>query len=313
MIFRSAVCTSTARLDGKTALITGSNTGIGKVAVKDFFERGARVIMACRNEDKAKVAADDIKTSCQTKENTGEILIERLDLGSLESIRNCAQKLLEREPKIDLLVNNAGVMMCPEGKTEDGFETQLGTNYLGHFLLTLLLLPKIRQSSAARIVNVSSVAHERGSIDFDDLNSQKKPYSAYAAYTQSKLANVLFTKELDRRLKESKIDNINVYSLHPGVIKTELGRHLQETYGSALMFVWRLFSWAIKTPEQGAQTTIYCSVDEKCANESGLYYSDCAVKTPSKAAQNSEDAEKLWVESLKLVGLPDNYNPFEQQ
>lgn len=310
MGFCNAVCTSAARLDGKTAIITGCNTGIGKVTAKDFFERGARVIMACRNKQKAIEAVDDIKTLCKSKENLGELAVEELDLTSLRSVRECAKTLLEKEPRIDLLVNNAGIMTCPEGKTEDGFETQFGTNHLGHFLFTLLLLPKIIQSTPARIVTVSSVAHDRGKIDFDDLNWNKRTYSAIGAYGQSKLANILFTKELARRLKEANINNVTSYSLHPGVIKTDLGRHISDTYGPVVKFLWGMVGWTMKTPEQGAQTTIYCSVDEKCANESGLYYAECAVKTPTKAARNEEDAKRLWIESLKLVNLPENYDPF---
>lgn len=310
MGFFSAVCTSAARLDGKTAVITGCNTGIGKITAKDFFERGARVIMACRNTEKASETANDIKTLCQNKENLGELVVEELDLSSLKSVRNCAKTLLEKEAKIDLLVNNAGIMACPEGKTEDGFETQFGTNHLGHFLFTLLLLPKICQSIPARIVTVSSMAHDRGTVDFDDLNWEKRKYSPVKAYGQSKLANVLFTKELARKLEENNINNVTAYSLHPGVIKTELGRHMKEVFGSFVLFAWGLFQWALKTPEQGAQTTIYCSIDEKCAKESGLYYAECAVKTPSKEARNEENAKRLWDESLKLVGLPADYNPF---
>ncbi|KAH1030019.1 hypothetical protein HUJ05_003159 [Dendroctonus ponderosae] len=271
MGFFSAACTSAARLDGKTAVITGCNTGIGKVTAKDFFERGARVIMACRDQQKAAAAADDIKASCQSTAKLGELVIEPLDLTSLQSVRNCANTILDKEPSIDLLVNNAGIMICPEGKTEDGFETQFGTNHLGHFLFTVLLLPKISQSERSRIVTLSSIAHE-----------------------------------------QANIDNVTTYSLHPGVIRTELGRHMRSTYGSVASFIWSLFSWAVKTPEQGAQTTIYCSVDEKCANESGLYYAECAVKTPSQAASNKEDAKRLWIESLRLVGLPNNYNPFKK-
>ncbi|CAG9759549.1 unnamed protein product [Ceutorhynchus assimilis] len=309
MRFFSAVCNSAARLDGKTAVITGCNTGIGKVTAKDFFERGARVIMACRNKVKATEAADDIKVSCQCKQNVGELIVEELDLTSLESVRRCAKTILEKEPKINLLVNNAGVMVCPEGKTEDGFEIQFGTNHLGHFLFTMLLLPRIIQSAPARIVTVSSVAHERGTMDFDDLNWTKKSYHPLKAYGQSKLSNILFSNELARRLKEANINDVTVYSLHPGVIKTELGRHVGSTYGSFLKFVWGFFSWALKTPIQGAQTTIYCSVDEKCANESGLYYAECAVKKPTKEATNVDDAKRLWTDSLKLVNLPENYDP----
>ncbi|XP_060537314.1 retinol dehydrogenase 13-like isoform X2 [Cylas formicarius] len=306
----NAMCTSVARLDGKTAVITGCNTGIGKVTVQDFFERGARVIMACRNREKATQAAEEIKQATASKSNLGEIIVEELDLMSLKSVRSCAEKILAREKRIDLLINNAGVMTCPYGKTEDGFEIQFGTNHLGHFLLTLLLLPRICQSTPARIVNVSSVAHERGTINFDDLNWSQTPYSAIKAYGQSKLANVLFTKELHRKLREKNIKDVNVYSLHPGVIKTELARHVADTYGKGVKLLMSAMRWFFKTPLQGAQTTIYCAVDEKCASESGLYYAECAVKEPSQAAQNEADAKRLWSESLKLVGLPENYEPF---
>lgn len=175
-------CTSPARLDGKTAIITGSNTGIGKITVKDFFERGnlfmnsngiqdfafnliknitgARVVMACRNIEKATEAANEIKQLCKDKNNLGEIVVTELDLSNLTSVRNCARYLMENEKNIDLLINNAGVMMCPKTFTVDGYELQFATNHLGHFLLTLLLLPKIIQSTPARIVNVSSRAHE---------------------------------------------------------------------------------------------------------------------------------------------------------
>lgn len=300
---------SSVRLDGKTAIITGCNTGIGKPTVKDFYERGARVIMACRNKEKANEAANDIKSACETKPNLGEIIVEELDLSSLESIRNFSKNILEKEPRIDLLVNNAGVFATPEGKTEDGFEIQFGTNHLGHFLLTLLLLPKILQSPAARIVSVSSALHSRGTIDLDDVNFNKRSYSPTGAYYQSKLANILFTAELAKRLKEKNITNVTTYSLHPGVIATEINRDLKNS-NFFLGFLWGLMSVGFKTPEEGAQATIYCSIDEKCSNESGLYYEDRAVKTPSKAARNGEDANRLWELSLSLVGLPENYDPF---
>lgn len=311
MGFCSAVCTSTARLDGKTAIITGSNTGIGKETAKDFFKRGARVIMACRSTERANQAADDIKNACQTNENLGELIVQELDLTSLTSVRKCVKQILEKESRIDLLVNNAGISVCPASKTEDGFELQFGTNHLGHFLFTLLLIPKILQSPSARIVNVSSAMHERGSINFEDLNWEKKPYSPMRAYGQSKLANVLFAKELAERLKENDITHVTAYTLHPGAIQTDLMRNAKEVYGRVFTSLLSSFAWTLKTPEQGAQTTIYCSVDEKCAHESGLYYAECAVTTPSKAARNEHDAQTLWEESLKLVGLPYNYDPFK--
>ncbi|CAH0562520.1 unnamed protein product [Brassicogethes aeneus] len=308
----SGKCYSNVRLDGKTAVITGSNTGIGKETVQDFFKRGCKVIMACRNLEKAQKAATDIKTNCGESENFGEILVTELDLGSLKSVRKCAKHILETEQRIDLLVNNAGVMMCPESRTEEGYEMQFGTNHLGHFLLTMLLLPKIIKSAPARIVNVSSLAHEMGSVDFKDINWEKKRYSSLGAYQQSKLANVVFTVELARRLEAANIQNVKTYSLHPGVIATELGRHLGATYFSFVLWAWRnIATYFIKTPEQGAQTTIYCAVDEACANESGLYYSDCATKNAAKQALKEETGKQLWQVSLKMVDLPEDFDPFK--
>ncbi|XP_025837099.1 retinol dehydrogenase 13 isoform X3 [Agrilus planipennis] len=305
----SGKCTSSARLDGKTAIVTGSNTGIGKETVKDFFLRGARVLMLCRNTEKAQEAAEDIKKQCTGKTGLGEIVVEELDLSSLKSIKTCAEKVKNNEDRINILVNNAGVMMCPLTRTEDGFEMQFGTNHLGHFYLTLLLLPKIIKSAPARIVNVSSLAHNRGQMNFDDLNWEKRNYSAVGAYGQSKLANILFTKELARRLQEKNLHGVTAYSLHPGVIRTDLGRHLDQTvcFGSSFLFSKSIF---LKSPLQGAQTSIYCSVDESLDKETGLYYSDCKKTSPSSRARNIDDAKKLWEESSKLVGLEhmDQFN-----
>ncbi|KAL3274162.1 hypothetical protein HHI36_015576 [Cryptolaemus montrouzieri] len=307
MGFGSSKCLSTARLDGKVAIITGCNTGIGKVTAKDFFQRGARVIMACRNLKAADEALEEIKKQSENCENCGEIRTTELDLSSLESVRKCARNILKDERQINLLINNAGVMNCPYTKTKDGFELQFGTNHLGHFLFTLLLLPEIIRSTPARIVNLSSVAHLGGTIDFDDLNAERKIYWRVGAYSQSKLANVLFTKELDRRLRKANIQGVNTYSVHPGLVKTELGRHMNAAIPGFSTFT----SLITKTPEQGAQTTIYCAVDEKCQNESGLYYAECKSKEPSRAALDEVTAKRLWEVSCKLVQLEEMYNPFE--
>ncbi|XP_057666880.1 retinol dehydrogenase 14-like [Diorhabda carinulata] len=301
-------------LTGKVAVVTGANTGIGKLTVKYFYEKSARVILACRDLAKAADAIDDIKKQCEDKENLGQLEAVHLDLQSLTSVKACAKQLLQSEEKINILVNNAGIMMSPYMLTEDGYELQFATNYLGHFLFTLSLMPKLIRSTPARIVNVSSEAHKFiSSIDFDDLNWSKKKYSPLYAYSQSKLANVLFTKELDSKLKRNKINDVNVYSVHPGCVKTDLGRHVAKQFyiPGLLWLVETATSYIFKTPEQGAQTQIYCSVDENCANESGLYYSDCKIIKSSAAAQNEEMAKKLWNISLKMVGLEENYNPFK--
>ncbi|XP_077291049.1 retinol dehydrogenase 12-like isoform X2 [Arctopsyche grandis] len=302
----SGRCYSLARLDGITAVITGCNTGIGKETALDFYKRGARVLMACRDLTKANSAKEDIVKSSGNIDGCGDLVVVKLDLLSLSSVRECAKYILNTEPKINLLINNAGVMMCPKGKTEDGFEIQLGTNHLAHFLLTLLLFPRIANSKPARIVNVSSTAHERY-IDFNDIHFEQRNYSPFQAYAQSKLANVLFTKELAKKIQENNIDGVNVYSLHPGVISTELGRHFATSH-PIIQLILKPFRWFMKTPEMGAQTTIYCAVDEKCAEENGLYYKDCVAVEAAKEALNLETAEKFWNLSEKLVGFV-NWNP----
>ncbi|XP_032515141.2 retinol dehydrogenase 13-like [Danaus plexippus] len=305
----SGRCYSNAKLLGKTAIITGCNTGIGKETVRDFYKRGAKVIMACRNINKAEEAKEDIVQTCKDLPDKGDIVIEKCDLSSLKSVREFSKKILESEPQINILVNNAGVMMCPKELTEDGFELQFGTNHLAHFLLTMLLLPKIKDSTPARIIIVSSRAHTRFNMNLDDINFDKRSYSPFEAYSQSKLANVLFARELANRLKAHNIQGVNTYSLHPGVIKTELGRHLDKIlFKGSRRLIGILTYPFMKSPELGAQTTIYCAVDEKCANETGLYYSDCVAINPDPKALNDETAMKLWEKSVELVGL--DFDPF---
>lgn len=187
--------------------------------------------------------------------------------------------------------------MCPYQKTKDGFEMQFGTNHLGHFLLTMLLLDLIKKSAPSRIVNVSSIGHSLGSgkIHFDDINFEKD-YSPYEAYFHSKLANVLFTRELSKRLEGS---HVTANSLHPGAVKTDLERHF--SYLQILMVPVRWYTY--KSAEQGAQTSIYCAVSEEMEGVSGKYLADCAIKEPSKGAQDDDAARKLWDLSSRLVGL----------
>jgi len=289
-------CSSNARLDGKTVVITGCNTGIGKITALDMSKRGAKVVMLCRDTGKANIAAAEI--TAQTK---GEVSVEKMDLASLKSVADCVERLEKSLKKIDILINNAGVMMCPLSKTEDGFEMQMGTNHFGHFYLTNLLLPLIKKAApGARIVNVSSLAHKKAKIYWDDVNWEKTPYDSVKAYGQSKLANILFTRELAERLEGS---GVTVYCLHPGVIATELGRHIRDYLGifSVALLVVRPF---IKSPESGAQTTIFCAVEEKIREETGKYYADCReTATCPVALSNPEDQTKLWLLSEQLTGL----------
>uniref|UniRef100_A0A673BIP5 Si:ch211-107o10.3 n=1 Tax=Sphaeramia orbicularis TaxID=375764 RepID=A0A673BIP5_9TELE len=289
------VCQSKVRLDGKTVLITGANTGIGKETALDMAQRGARVILACRDTTKGHAAADDIRH----RTGNGNVQVKKLDLASLQSVRALAKDIQENEQHLDILINNAGIMMCPKWKTEDGFEMQFGVNHLGHFLLTVCLLDLLKKSAPSRIVIVSSIAHKHGRIHFDDINLDKD-YKSDKSYSQSKLANVLFCRELAARLQGT---GVNVYCLHPGVINTELTRHLLPNW--ALKIVGTLLMMLIKTPQEGAQTTIFCAVDESLANVSGLYYSDCAPKTPAPHAQDDAAAKKLWDLSASMVSLAE--------
>lgn len=289
------VCRSKVRLDGKTVLITGANTGIGKETALDMAKRGARVILACRDMTRARIAADEIR---QTSGN-GNVVVKNLDLASLQSVRDLAKDVQQNEDRLDILINNAGVMMCPKWKTQDGFEMQFGVNHLGHFLLTNSLLDLLKKSAPSRVVIVSSIAHEKGHMHFDDINLDKD-YERNKSYRQSKLANVLFGRELASRLQGT---GVTVYSLHPGIIRTELGRHLFPTLALWQRIIAMPFIMLIKSPEAGAQTSIFCAVDESQADASGLYYSDCAPKMPAPQALDDDAAKKLWELSASMVGL----------
>ncbi|XP_026093379.1 retinol dehydrogenase 12 [Carassius auratus] len=282
---------SSVRLDDKTVIITGANTGIGKETVRDLAKRGARVIMACRDLEKAEEARKELM------EDSGNqnIVANRLDLSDTKSIREFAELINKEEKQVNILINNAGIMMCPYSKTADGFEMQFGVNHLGHFLLTYLLLDLLKKSAPSRIINVASVAHTWGSIHLDDINSEKG-YSPRRAYGQSKLANILCTRSLAKRLQGS---GVTVYSLHPGVVQSELFRNLSKPVQIAV----KVFSPFTKTTIQGAQTTIYCAVEPKLDNESGGYYSDCAPALCSRDALDDEMAQKLWELSCQMLGI----------
>ncbi|XP_067261078.1 retinol dehydrogenase 13 isoform X3 [Chanodichthys erythropterus] len=267
------VCKSCARLDGKTVVITGANTGIGRETARDMAHRGARVIMACRDLTRAESTAEYIRRST----GNGNVVIRHLNLASLYSVREFAKEFIATEERLDILINNAGVMMCPKWITEDGFETQLAVNHLGHFLLTNLLLGMLKRSSPSRVVNVSSVAHVGGT-------------------------------------------GVSSYCLHPGVIRTELNRHILLWYPMLKTILSLPSMLLMKTPWQGAQTSIYCAVIEGLERKSGCYfrmaaqlkalfelrpllYSDCAEKHPAPEGEDDAVARRLWEESAQLVGL----------
>ncbi|RUS72780.1 hypothetical protein EGW08_019457 [Elysia chlorotica] len=283
------------KLNGKTVVITGCNTGIGFETAKDLAQRGARIIMACRDMERCEAAASKIKDIV----NSNNVICKKLDLSSFESIRAFCDEFNRTEARLDILINNAGVMMCPRMLTKDGLEMQLGTNHFGHFLLTNLLLDKLKASRPSRIVAVSSRAHTRTQgINFDDINSEKS-YEKMTAYSQSKLANILHVKELTRRLEGT---GVTAYALHPGVVATELPRHIALANNPIILFLTAPLRYILlKTPLEGAQTTLACALNPAWETISGKYYSDCKEKEPSLPAQDAEAAKRLWDVSVEIT------------
>ncbi|GFY64258.1 hypothetical protein TNIN_149071 [Trichonephila inaurata madagascariensis] len=284
---------SNVKLNGKTVVITGGNTGIGKETARDLAERGAKVIISCRDIKKGREAAEEIRQEIKD----ANVIVKQLDLASFSSIQQFAQEIQRSEPQINILINNAGVAVCPKSKTTDGFELQFGVNHLGHFLLTNLLMDKIKASAPARIVNVASAAHFIGDINFGDINMEKN-YNALMAYCNSKLANILFTRELAKKLEGT---GVSTYSLHPGCVHTELSRNISSVngiIGSIYDFVMKL---TFMSARKGASTTIYCAVEESLASESGLYYTACRSVQPSTTATDDALAKKLWEFSEDLI------------
>jgi NAD(P)-dependent dehydrogenase (short-subunit alcohol dehydrogenase family) len=282
-------------MDGKIVLITGANAGIGKETAIDLARRGARVIMACRDMKRGEDALNDVAE----KTGSSKLVLKQLDLASLASVRVLAEDINKTEPELDVLINNAGVMVPSQlQKTQDGFEMQMGVNHLGHFLFTNLLIDLLKSSQPSRIVLVSSSAHSQttsSSFNFDNINSGKY-YRKWDAYGQSKLAIVLFARELAKRLEGT---GVTANSLHPGAIQTELQRNLGTIESIAMRIMFLFF----KTPTEGAQTNIHLAVCEEVEGVSGLYFADCKVKEPSRGAQDDEAAKKLWEISAQLVGL----------
>lgn len=292
---QGASYTKDTQVTGKVVIITGANSGIGKETAIELARRGAKVYIACRDMDRGEAAKKEIIQESASQ----NVFFWKIDLASFKSIREFAINFAREETKLDILINNAGVMACPRSFTQDGIEMQFGVNHLGHFLLTNLLLELIKSSAPSRIINVSSMGHLFGKINKSDLMS-KDSYGSFKAYNQSKLANVLFTKELARRLSGT---NVSVYALHPGVIDTELGRHMQVNKFNIKRLQSAVRGWFLKTAKAGAQTTITCAIDPELEQVSGEYFSNCRVAKCNPAANDPELACWLWEESVKLTNV----------
>lgn len=273
-------------LSGRVVLITGANTGIGRVTALELAKAGAQVFVACRSAERTRPVIEQLRSASGNR----SIEFLELDLGDFDSVRRCAQAFLDRGLPLHLLINNAGVAGA-RGMTRSGFEMAFGINHMGHFLLTQLLLDRLRKSAPARIVTVASRAHYRvGRFDWDALR-RPTGIPGFTEYSLSKLCNVLFSAELGRRLAGS---GVTTYSLHPGVVASD---------------IWRTMPWPIRpliklrmiTPEEGAKTSLYCATAPEAATQTGLYYNECAIKTPSELGRDETLAAELWKRSEDWV------------
>jgi retinol dehydrogenase-12 len=278
-------------LTNKTFIVTGANTGIGKITARELARAGAHVILACRSEPKTGAVIDEIKR--EVKDARLEYV--HLDLADLASVRSCAEAIAARGVPIHGLINNAG-LAGQRGLTADGFELTFGTNHLGHYLFTRLLLDRIKQAGTARIVNVASASHYNAKrLEWDALRKPTRSVSGMYEYAMSKLSNVLFTKELARRLAGT---GVTTYAVHPGVVATDVWRRVPAP-----------LRWVIKkfmiTPEEGAQSSIVCATSPSLASETGRYY-DVGGKErrPAKLADDTALAAELWAKSAEWTGLP---------
>jgi len=292
-------------LTGRIALVTGASGGLGEETARALASRGARIVMAARDLAKAETAAATIRAST----GNPDVAVTELELDSLASVRACAKRFLAEYDRLHLLINNAGVMACPFAKTRDGFEMQFGTNHLGHFVLTNLLAPALLAGAPARVVNLSSGGHRMSDVLFDDPNFERTEYDKFVSYGQSKTANILFSVELDRRLRER---GVRAYAVHPGAIPTELGRHMQRTDVEQLMSSRPGGAkMQLKQVAAGAATSCYAASSPDLADQGGIYLEDCGVaEVRDEDAMNGvrsyaldpDSAARLWALSEELVG-----------
>jgi len=302
-------------LTGKLVVITGGASGLGQETARAMAARGAQIVIPVRDMAKGEAAVTEIRKSVPD----AHIELMQCDLGSMASIRAFAKAFLVQHDRIDLLINNAGVMACPHMTTSDGLEMQFGTNHIGHFLLTNLLMPAILEGAkggGVRIVNLSSRGHHFDTVHFDDPHFEKRDYEKWAAYGQAKTANIMFSVGLEKRLADK---GIHALAVHPGGIRTNLGRHLTEDDIAALLKRMEENageSVAFKTVEAGAATSCYAATAPELDGKGGVYLEDCHVaavddEDPSGSvrsyAVDPGNAEKLWALSETIVGQKFSY------
>jgi NAD(P)-dependent dehydrogenase (short-subunit alcohol dehydrogenase family) len=292
-------------LAGRTALVTGASSGLGIETSRALASSGARVLMAARDPVKLQEALDTVLTA----QPNARLEAVHLDLADLGSVRAAAQSVLAAHDELHLLVNNAGVMACPLQRTVQGFEMQFGTNHVGHFLFTCLLVPALLAGAPARVVNLSSAGHKMAAFNPDDPNYEQREYDKWQAYGESKTANVLFSVGLEQRLGER---GVHALAVHPGAIMTNLSRHMQpEDLESMMAKLPAGQALEFKTLEQGSATSVWAASSPELEGRGALYLEDCHIAAPAVAGEDGgvesyaldpATADRLWALSEQLVG-----------
>jgi NAD(P)-dependent dehydrogenase (short-subunit alcohol dehydrogenase family) len=294
-------------LGGRRFFVTGASAGLGEETARSLAANGGAVTMAVRDLDRGAAAAERIRTTVPS----ADLEVRELELASLASVRACAAGFLADHDRLDVLVNNAGVMACPFGTTADGFELQFGTNHLGHFLLANLLAPALVAAAPARVVSLSSRGHRFSDVDLDDPNFERTPYEPWLGYGRAKTANVLFAVGFDHRFADR---GVRAFAVHPGSIGTELGRHLTDESLATLaasMPEGQNVTW--KSVPEGAATSVWAATAPELDGRGGLYLENCGIAEPTdepaapvgvrRYALDPERADALWELSERLVGI----------
>jgi NAD(P)-dependent dehydrogenase (short-subunit alcohol dehydrogenase family) len=280
-------------MQGKVIVITGATSGLGRLAAIRLAQMGARLVVVARDRDRADRTLEELRQAGPEQGHT----VYLADLSILGQVKRVGAEIAAAEPRIDVLVNNAGSIFGTRRETPDGLELTFATNHMAYFILTQMLLPCLTAAAPARIVNTASGAHRGQQLDFDDLQATRG-YRAQTIYGRSKLANILFTRELAKRLADT---GVIANCLHPGFVATNFGQRNNGLFG----FLVRIAMLFAKPPEPGAETMVYLASDSSVAGVSGEYFRDSRLAQPSQQAQNDETARRLWEESVRIAGFSE--------
>jgi NAD(P)-dependent dehydrogenase (short-subunit alcohol dehydrogenase family) len=279
-------------MTGKTVVITGGTSGIGQVAAEALAAKGARLVLVARS----RARAEETLARLRVKNSETAHSVHYADLSRVGEVKRVGEEIAAREPRVDVLINNAGAMFAQRQATEDGLEMTFATNHMAYFVLTHMLRERLLAAGAARVISTASHAHKRMELDFADLQMAKK-YSGFRAYGRSKLCNILFTRELAKRLAGT---GVTANSLHPGFVNTRFGDNSGGGIGAAVFGFLKKFAIS---PEKGAETIVWLASADEPATTSGAYFYKCKETEPTAEARDDESARRLWQETAKLVGL----------